>query len=108
MKLKSGYDPCAALLVLVGEVALQRAELEPGTERQLQASAARLLPQLKAGQPEVLRLAQQDAAPAVLPTSATEARQHGVAGARCGRGTVRPYGEGRISPGAGAGGGVRG
>ena len=88
MKLERGFDARAALLVVVGEASLQKAGeagLAPETERQIGASAARLWPELKAGQLEVLRLAEQDAAVAVLPTSAEEARRLGVAVARCAR-----------------------
>ena len=86
MELKSGFEAGAALLVLVGEAALQQvgeAGVVPEAARQLGASAARLLPELKGSQLELLRLAQQDAALAVSPTSAGEARRLGVAVARC-------------------------
>jgi leucyl aminopeptidase len=86
MKLNRGFHAGAALLILVGETALQQlgdAELEPDVERQLRASAARLSPELKGAQLEMLRLAQQDAALAVVPSNAGEARQLGVAVARC-------------------------
>ncbi|WP_456831984.1 leucyl aminopeptidase family protein [Deinococcus sp. UYEF24] len=88
MKLDGDFQTGAALLVLVGETSLgqlEEAGVEPEAVRQLEASAARLLPELKAGQLEVLRLAKQDAAMAIIPTSAGEARQLGVAAARCAR-----------------------
>ncbi|WP_407571660.1 leucyl aminopeptidase family protein [Deinococcus altitudinis] len=90
MNLEPGFDAHAALLVLVGEASLELAGagVAPQVERQIGAGAARLWPQLKAGQLEVLRLVEQDAAVALLPTSAGEARRLGVAVARCAR-TVR-------------------
>ena len=86
MKLERGFDARAALLVVVGEASLQVAVemgMAPEAARQMRASAARVLPELKAGQVEVLRLPQQDAAVAALPTNAGEARRLGVAVARC-------------------------
>ena len=86
MKLERGFDARAALLVVVGEASLQVAGemgMAPEAARQMRASAARVLPELKAGQVEVLRLPQQDAAVAALPTNAGEARRLGVAVARC-------------------------
>jgi len=88
MKLESGFDAHAALLVMVGEASHRsagEAGLAPEAERQIAASASRLWPALKAGQLEVVRLAEQDAAVALLPTSAEEARQLGVSVARCAR-----------------------
>ncbi|WP_407541903.1 leucyl aminopeptidase family protein (plasmid) [Deinococcus radiomollis] len=86
MEFTSDVHAREALLVLVGEAALQQvgeAGLDPDTERQLTATAARVWPELKAGRPGVLRLALQDAAVALVPATAVEARRLGVAVARC-------------------------
>ncbi len=88
MELRSGVDPRAALVILVGDGGLQQAGdgvFEPEVRQQLSDSVTRLLPDLKGGDLEVLRLAQRDAAVAAPPTSASEARRLGVAAARCAR-----------------------
>lgn len=85
MQLQSGLNPDAALLVLIGNAVRENALgeiLTPDSRHILSAAADRLLPNLKAGQLEVVRLGQRDVALATLPTDAAEARALGVAAAR--------------------------
>ena len=70
MQLQSGLNPDAALLVLIGDAVRENAldeVLTPDSQQILSAAARRLLPNLKAGQLEVVRLGQRDVALAPFP-----------------------------------------
>jgi len=85
MQLQSSLNPDVALLVMIGDAVRENAlgeVLTLDSWHSLSTIANRLLPDLKAGELEVVRLGQRNVALAALPTNAADARKLGIAAAR--------------------------